>query len=587
MSINIIKYLVLIPLNSIALLLSLTPYNSEPFLIFATLTGMLPLLSEVLLSLKSNKYNLGLPVLVTFLVLLYLKEYRLDAFFVLLILIGGSYKEYINWRVRKSITDISIALPHTAFLKLQELTEVDISKIRAGDIVVVKKGDRVPVDGTLISDNAILDEAVVSGESKPVSKKNGDPVTAGSISQSNYIEIKSTGTAQTSTLAQVQKMVNEAQARSAPLASFTIRYAEITSIVAFLFVVIVFLLGNNLYQALALWVALVPVIFAIIVPVATTIGITILTKQGVLIKSAEASESLTKINTFVFDKTGTLTTGEPEITDFRTFLHFKQEELLQLAASLENYSDHPLARPIISESRKRNLDMLQLTNITVTEGKGISGFNNEEEIVIGNSAMLLERGISIDRQITNVINDKELKGSSVVYIAIGDKLAGLFFIEDEIREEAAAVIRRLKQRGYDIIMLSGDKTEVAAKIASQLGITEVHSEMLPGSKQILIRDLKAKGMRLAMVGDGINDAPALAEADVGIAIGTYGADLTLNSADIVLLNGNLTKLLQAIDGSKQVFGIIKQDLIIATVIHFATALLVLFNISGITGSISA
>src|SRR3990167_7073169 len=209
MSINIIKYLVLIPLNSIALLLSLTPYNSEPFLIFATLTGMLPLLSEVLLSLKSNKYNLGLPVLVTFLVLLYLKEYRLDAFFVLLILIGGSYKEYINWRVRKSITDISIALPHTAFLKLQELTEVDISKIRAGDIVVVKKGDRVPVDGTLISDNAILDEAVVSGESKPVSKKNGDPVTPGSISQSNYIEIKSTGTAQTSTLAHVQKMVNE------------------------------------------------------------------------------------------------------------------------------------------------------------------------------------------------------------------------------------------------------------------------------------------------------------------------------------------------------------------------------------------
>ena len=262
-------------------------------------------------------------------------------------------------------------------------------------------------------------------------------------------------------------------------------------------------------QALALWIALVPVIFALIVPVATTIGISILAKRGILIKNAEACENLTKINTFVFDKTGTLTKGSPELSKIATFSSTDQKNLLQLAASVEKYSEHHLAVPIVKKAKENDLELLPVTDIQILKGKGISARQDKRAILIGNLELMREFKVFISDSILKNVLEKEENGNSAIFISIDKKLAGIIFIVDQLRAEAKSMLDQLRTMGYKLIILTGDNEIVANKIAKELDVTEVYSNLLPKDKIDFITNLKSKGEKVIMVGDGINDAPAL------------------------------------------------------------------------------
>lgn len=558
---------------------------SDYVLVFSVIIGVLPLVMDIFRSLRQKRIDLGAPVVITILLLLFLRKFESAAIFVLLILAGRLFKEYILWRVRESVASISKALPDVSYVRHgNEIKEVHISAIIKGDTVIVKGGGRVPVDGILLSEFASLDESVISGESKPVAKQKGARLVAASINLSDYLELQAADISANSTLAQMQKLVEEAQKRNAPLSRFTTQYAEVTSIVALLSVIVIYLLTKNVEKSLALWITLVPVIFAIIVPVATTIGISLLTKTGVLVKTAEALENLTKINVLCFDKTGTLTLGKPEISKIVTLEGLSEDILVQTAGSVERFSEHSLGEPIVREVQRRKLSWLDVMDVQVQKGRGISAMVSGNRVLIGNKEFIQEEGIPISSKLETEARKIEESGATSIWIAMQDKLAGLIFLADQLRAETKPTLDVLRQLGYSLVMLTGDHLEVAAKIGEQAGVTQIKAGLLPQDKIDAIKKIKAAGKYVLMVGDGINDAPALAEANVGVAMGLRGVGITLESAQVVLIHDSLRVLPQVFSVAKRTFRIIRFDLILATSIHGIAAVLVLFGTIGILGS---
>ena len=570
-----------------AILLSAWQIPGGSFLLaLSILFGLYPLAAQIFSELRKNKrIDLGLPVVITILILIFLGDLKTAGLFVFLILLGGFFKDYILWRVKESVEGISKALPNAAFVKTGGGTvEVKIEEIRKGQIVELRSGARVPVDGVLLAEHAPFDESVVTGESRPVPKKKGDRLVAGAINLGDYAEMEAAETSANSTIALVQKLVREAQSRSAPLSKFTNVYAELTVIVTVVLCATLYLATHNLIQALALWIALVPVIFAIIVPVSTTLGISILAKHGILIKSAEAVENLTKIDLIIFDKTGTLTKGKAEVTGILPVSGWDHKALLGLAASAERYSEHHLASAIVRKAEEEKVELAAAQQPKSVKGKGITALCGEKRILLGNRLFLIDSGIKIPDDILNQVLEREEAGSTAVFMAVDSSLAGVFLIADAIRENAPSVVQKLRQMGLGVMMLSGDNEKVARKIAADLGITDVRAECLPQDKIAQISGLQKSGHKVAMVGDGINDAPALAEANVGIAMGLRGVDITLESAQAVLVHDDLAVLPEVIRSSRRIFKTIKIDLFIATAIHVGTGWLVVVKMIGILGS---
>jgi len=571
-------FFLLIGINAGAILISFSQFSLKvPVLTISVILGLLPLIKEVFVSLKGRSINLGFPIVITVFILLFLGQVRVAAVFVVLILLGQLFKRYITFRVKQAITDMTKSLPNTAFLmQNNEFKEVGTDEIKIGDTLMIKAGGRVAVDGVLLETEGIFDESVISGESKPVVKKEGEKTIAGAINLGDDIKLRVSDTSQNSTIAQIQKLVKESQAKTASLSQFSDKYAKLTSIVALILVIFIYSLHQNLLQALAVWVALVPVVFAIIVPVATTIGIALLAKKGVLVKNAQALEYLTKIDTVIFDKTGTLTKGKPEIEKISAVSSYSEKKLLQIVGSLEEYSEHHLADSILARFRAENISFLKVSNPHIVKGRGISGLVNQKTVLVGNDKFLAENGITV--------STSERSDNTTIFVGIEGKLAGTISFADQIREEAKEVIKKLKNMEKRVVILTGDNKDVGRKIASDLGIEEVYLQLKPEDKIAMIDKFQKEGRKVIMIGDGINDAPALAKAHVGIAMGLKGIDITLESAQIILINDDLAKLPEIINSSKRIFGVIKTNLFLASAIHGLTAFLVITNVIGILGS---
>lgn len=548
--------------------------------------GALPLVFEILEAAKKGKADLGIPVFATLGILLYVGEFWIAAMFVFLILAGKIFKEYILWRVRESVKEISKSLPDTAFIKKKYgLQEIKIAALAVGDVVAVKAGGRIPVDGRLLSAEAAVDESVISGESKLQHKKAGDPLLAGAISQSGYLEMEATNTSANSTLAQIHRLVDEAQSRSTELSRFTTQFALGNALVALVGTVGVYWATGDLLKALAFWIALVPVIFAVIVPVATTIGIAVLAKRGVMVKSAEALENLTKIDSAVFDKTGTLTKGMPEIRTIRVVGgQYSESEFLRLVASVERYSEHPLARPIVRAAENKGLLTAPVERVEVVKGRGIAGQCEGIRIAIGNRSFMEEADVSVPEALTLETEKQEIEGATPLFAAFDGQLAGLIFVADLLREGIGTTLQRLSKQGLKLTMLTGDHEKVAAKVAETLGLTRYFAGLLPGDKIKYIQQFKDQGEKVLMTGDGINDAPALSEANIGVAMGLRGVDITLDAAEVVLLKDDIGALPGVLTTARRVFRIVRFNLAISTIIHIFAAGLSLAGVIGVVGS---
>ena len=485
-----------------------------------------------------------------------------------LITLGKWLETRSKGKTSEAITRLMDLAPKTAMvLRDGQEVELPVEDVVVGDLIVVRPGGRIPVDGVVTEGASSVDESALTGESLPVEKLPGHKVAAASINKSGSFTFRATRVGEDTTLAQMIRLVDEAASSKAPIAKLADKVAGVfvpTVIGIAIVTAIVWLIatGGDVTRALTAGVAVLviscPCALGLATPVAIMVGTGKGAENGILIKSAEALETLHTVKTVVLDKTGTLTQGKPVVTDCRPAPGVTEEELLCVAASLEKPSEHPLAEAITTEAEARNIPLAPIEGFLATPGRGIRGTLHGESVLAGNAAMLAEAGIPLDG-FESAAEEMAQAGKTPLYFAEGGRLLGVVAVADTPKPTSAAAVQAFKDMGIDVVMLTGDNRRTAEAVGRQLGVTRVVAEVLPQDKEKTVAQLQAQGQRVAMVGDGINDAPALARADVGIAIGA-GTDVAIESADVVLMKSDLLDAVTAVQLSKKVIRNIKENL---------------------------
>ena len=449
--------------------------------------------------------------------------------------------------------------------------EVSISDVKHGDEIIVKPGSKIPVDGVLLSGSSFVDEAMVTGEPMPVQKKVGDTVVAGTINTSGSFTFKATKVGSETLLAQIIKMVGEAQGSRAPIQALADKissvFVPIVLVIAFLSLGAWLIFGTDILgfsQALSyglvsfvgVLVIACPCALGLATPTAIIVGVGKGAKEGILIKDAATLEKLHKVDTVIVDKTGTITIGKPTLVDIQNLSGLQDNEIISILASLEKKSEHPIAHAIVAYAEEKNISVHETSNFEGIQGKGLRGTIHDMEYFVGNAKLVKDLGVSFD---ISTLEQFTAQGKTPVVLATKEKVLGFVMVADEVKAESKKAVESLHKLGIRVIMLTGDDEKAAKYISSQVGIDEVVAHVLPEDKLNKIKELQAQGKVVAMAGDGVNDAPALAQADVGIAMGT-GTDVAIESAGITLLGGDISKLVKAIKLSKMTMRGIKQNL---------------------------
>ncbi len=486
---------------------------------------------------------------------------------ITLILLGKSLEAVSKGRTSEAIKKLMGLTPKTAIvIRDRAEVEIPIDEVEVGDLITVKPGQKIPVDGEVIEGLTSVDESMLTGESIPVGKKPGDKVYGASLNKNGFITFKATKVGSDTVLANIIRLVEQAQGSKAPI-------AKMADIVSGYFVPVVFgiailaslawlISGQSISFALTIFISVLviacPCALGLATPTAIMVGTGRGAEFGVLFKGGEALETAHKIQTIVFDKTGTITEGRPEVTDIITVGRYEKNKLLQLAASAEKASEHPLGEAIIRSADKTGLELLKPVSFLAYPGYGIEADINGNKVLLGNEKFLSEKQIDLI-SLYNESDQLASEGKTPMYIAIDNRLQGIIAVADIIKENSAVAIQKLHEMGIEVAMITGDNSKTAQAIARQVNIKRVLADVLPQDKANEVKKLQAEGKKVAMVGDGINDAPALAQADIGIAIGS-GTDVAIESADIVLMRSNLMDVLTAIQLSKRTIRNIKQNL---------------------------
>ena len=486
---------------------------------------------------------------------------------ITLILLGKTLEAVSKGKTGEAIKKLMALKPKTAVVvKAGQEVEIPVDEVSVGDTVLVKPGGIIPVDGIITEGSAAVDEAMLTGESMPADKTAGDEVYAATINKNGFIKFKAEKVGSGTALAQIIKLVEDAQGSKAPIAKMADRVSGVFVPVVFCIAVFAFVCwsialrdaGFALSVFITVLVIACPCALGLATPTAIMVGTGKGAENGILIKSGEALEIAHKIQTVVFDKTGTITEGKPEVTDITTNGAIDKKRLLQLAASAEKGSEHPLGDAIVKSAEKESLKMLPAAGFRALAGKGVVCHIEGQEILAGNIKLMEEYGISTC-EFDVEANRIALEGKTPVYIAFGKQLAGIIAVADVVKPDSASAVKKLAEMGIEVVMITGDNKKTAEAIAKKVGISIVLSDVLPQDKANEIKKLQAGGRKVAMVGDGINDAPALVSADIGIALGS-GTDVAMESADIVLMRDSLMYVPAAISLSKATIRNIKQNL---------------------------
>ncbi|MEQ8745686.1 MAG: copper-translocating P-type ATPase [Pyruvatibacter sp.] len=451
--------------------------------------------------------------------------------------------------------------------------DVPLDDLALNDLLRVRPGEKVPVDGVIEEGRSTLDEAMVTGEPMPVQKGTGDQVTGGTVNQAGGFTMRATRVGDDTLLSQIVRMVAEAQRSRAPIQRLVDTVAGVFVPVVIAVAIVTFAVWSlwgpdpamvyGLVNAVAVLIIACPCALGLATPMSIMVGTGKGAQNGILIKNAEALETFERVDTIVVDKTGTLTQGRPELVMVEPVADVTDTELLRFAASLERASEHPLAAAIVEAAQQRGIVCDDVTNFVTVTGRGVSGHVAGREVAVGNQAMM-QRLFEIDARWAARAERARAQGQTVMYVSIDGVLAGLVGVADPIKETTPAALAALHEAGLRIIMLTGDSAATAHAIGAQLGMDEIHADVLPEDKNRIIRELQEAGAIVAMAGDGINDAPALAQADVGVAMGT-GTDVAMQSAGVTLVGGDLTSLAKAYTLSRATMRNIRQNLFFAFV----------------------
>ena len=500
------------------------------------------------------------------------EKYHMDLYFessvmiLTLITLGKFLETRSRRKTSEAISRLTELAPETAVVERNGVeTEIPIEELNAGDIVIVKPGARIPADGIIVDGNSSVDESALTGESIPVEKTAGDKIIAASINKNGFLKFRAEKVGSETTLAQIIKLVEDASASKAPIAKLADKIAgvfvPVVMTIALVTAIAWLATGHDFEFALSCAISVLviscPCALGLATPVAIMVGTGKGAENGILIKSAEALETLHLVKTVIMDKTGTLTEGKPVVTDIYS-IGIDENELLALAASAEKPSEHPLAGALIEDAEKKGINLFEAEDFRAVSGRGVTATVDGRKILAGNKYFMSENGIDV-----SVFEQKEKEysdlGKTVLYFAGENNPLGLIAVQDVPKKTSRAAVKCLRDMGIDVIMLTGDNKRTAEAIARSLGITNVVSEVMPQDKEAVVRSVQEKGGRTAMIGDGINDAPALARADVGIAIGA-GTDVAIESADIVLMKSDLMDAVTAIKLSKATIKNVKENL---------------------------
>ena len=542
-------------------------------LISATIIASTPIFIKAIQALRMKAFSIDLLVSIAVLGAVYIGEYTESSVVTFLFLLGDYLEMRTLEKTRSSLRELVDMAPQEAtILKAEGKTEtIPVEEVEKGNRVIIRPGGKVPVDGVIISGKASINEAAITGESVPAFKTINDKVFSGTILDNGYIEIIAERVGDDTTFAKIIELVEEAQETKSKAEKFLDRFAIVYTPAVVVLSILVYAVTRDLLLAITFLVIACPGALVIGAPVSNVAGIGNGAKNGVLIKGGEIMDKFAKVDTLVFDKTGTLTKGKPEVTDIRTFNNYNSQTLLGLAAKAETISEHHLGQTIVKEAKAQGMDLtsIELQEGEAIKGNGIKAVVNHQRLVAGNRKLMLAERINLPGQIENYAVGREKAGNSAIFIAIEGEIAGVISIADQIREDAKTALAQMRGNGVKkIVMLTGDNEHTAEAVAAELVINEFYAELLPENKVEYVKRLKESGHVVAMAGDGINDAPAIATADIGLAMGEGGTDVSMETADVVLMADKLMQFSHAYSLAKATTRNMQQNIFIAVGVVF-------------------
>ncbi len=537
----------------------------DTLLITASIVAGIPTFLKAWKASRLKMFSIELLVTIAVIGALIIGEYMESAAVTFLFLFGAFLEGRSLEKARASLKSLMEMAPLEATVIRNGLrTIIMAEEVIKNDLVIIQTGEKIPIDGRVISGKASVNEAAITGESIPASKGMDDQVFSGSILDSGYLEVIAENVGEDTTFSKIIELVEEAQEGKAKTQRFLEKFAAIYTPGIMFLSVLVWVVTRDVHLSLTFLVIACPGALVISAPVSIVAGIGNGARNGILIKGGEVMENLAKINAIVFDKTGTLTKGKPEVTAIKGF-GIDEKKLLLMAAEAEVISEHHLGRAIVKEAERSGLKLLNKpTEVNVLKGRGIEVNLGGKLLYIGNRKGLFQNEIHIDTEMESYATKQEKAGNTAVFIADDKKVMGIISIADTIRDKAKDTIDNLRSEGIEhLVMLTGDNKHTAKIVGEQLGMDSIYAELLPEDKAVKVKECMGKGMKLAMLGDGVNDAPALATADVGIAMGVAGTDIAMETADVVLMADNLDKLIHALKLSKATVRNMKQNMFIA------------------------
>src|SRR5690554_3679613 len=537
----------------------------DALLITASIVAGIPTFIKAWQASRLKMFSIELLVTIAVIGALIIGEYVESAAVTFLFLFGAFLEGRSLEKARASLKSLMEMAPLEATVIRDGIRSIIMAEeVVENDLVVIQTGEKIPIDGRVISGSASVNEAAITGESVPASKAKDDQVFSGSILDSGYLEVIAENVGEDTTFSKIIELVEEAQEGKAKTQRFLEKFATIYTPGILVLSVLVAMITRDVHLALTFLVIACPGALVISAPVSIVAGIGNGARNGILIKGGEVMENLAKINAMVFDKTGTLTRGRPEVTAVKAF-GIDEKELLLMAAEAEVISEHHLGRAIVKEAERTGLKLLNKpTEVNVLKGRGIEVNLDGKPLYIGNRKGLSQNEIPIEIKVESYATEQEKAGNTAVFIADDKEVLGVISIADAIRDKAADTIQNLRSAGIKhLVMLTGDNKHTANIVGQQLGMDRIFAELLPEDKALKVKACMGKGKKLAMVGDGVNDAPAIATADVGIAMGVAGTDVAMETADVVLMADNLDKLVHALKLSKATVRNMKQNMFIA------------------------
>lgn len=553
---------------------------------FISILGGLPAVWIGIAGLFRFKINIDLfSSLAVIAAILFAQDYKAAEFIILMLAFARLTDIFTEARAKKAINELIKLKPKKATIKTDGTEkDVPVEDVKKGDIVIVKPGERIPVDGEIVEGETFVNEAPISGESAPVYKKVGDKVVGITVNGDGLIFVKTIGIGKETVLARIISLIEEAQQSKAPTQKAADRFATWFLPATLAIVALAYYFTRDVSMAISLLLVICADEIAVATPIAILAGIGQAARRGVIVKGGVHLEDLSKVTTVVLDKTGTLTYGRPKFVGVKPLWDGKMDDVLLYAGIAEKYSEHSVARPILEELKGRKVKVPDPEKFELIKGEGVSAKYQDKDIYIGNEKFMERNNFHIQESIKQSMEEVINLGSTPVLVAYDKKIAGIISIMDLPRETAKYALDKLKEDNIKVVMMTGDSRATAQRVANSLGISEVHSQMSPEDKLAKIKEMQKNGEKILMVGDGINDAPALSLADVGIAMGAIGTDVAIEASDITLMEDKLEKIPEVIKLSKDTMKVIKGNIILWIISNVVGVSFVLMGAIGPIGA---